>query len=44
MGHADVAYRDAATGEEFHLHAEAVLLATGRKPNTEGTEPAGGPA
>jgi pyruvate/2-oxoglutarate dehydrogenase complex dihydrolipoamide dehydrogenase (E3) component len=35
-GHADVAYRDAATGEEFHLHAEAVLLATGRKPNTEG--------
>lgn len=29
-----VFYRDMATGEELHLEADAILLATGRRPNT----------
>ena len=32
----DVIYRDAVTGEEHQLHADAILLATGRRPNTTG--------
>ena len=32
----DVIYRDAVTGEEHQLHADAILLATGRRPNTAG--------
>ena len=31
-----VVYRDAVTGEERRLEADAILLATGRRPNTEG--------
>lgn len=31
-----VAYQDAVTGEEHRLQADAVLLATGRRPNTAG--------
>lgn len=33
---AEVSYKDAATGEEFHLEADAILLATGRRPYTAG--------
>ena len=32
----DVIYRDAVTGEEHQLHADAILLATGWRPNTAG--------
>ena len=32
----DVIYRDAVTGEEHQLQADAILLATGRRPNTAG--------
>lgn len=31
-----VVYRDAVTGEEHRLEADAILLATGRRPNTAG--------
>lgn len=31
-----VSFTDARTGEAFELEAEAVLLATGRRPNTKG--------
>lgn len=32
----DVLYKDAVTNEEFHIEADAILLATGRRPNTAG--------
>lgn len=31
-----VFYRDMATGEELHIEADAILLATGRRPSTAG--------
>lgn len=31
-----VVFQDAVTGEEHHLEADAILLATGRRPNTTG--------
>lgn len=33
---ATVIYRDALNGETFRVEADAILLATGRRPNTEG--------
>lgn len=35
-GKATVVYQDAKSGEQIRLDAEAVLLATGRRPNTKG--------
>lgn len=35
-GKAVIVYQDTVSGEEIRLEAEAVLLATGRRPNTEG--------
>ena len=32
----EIAVRDAVSGEPFHLEADAILLATGRRPFTEG--------
>ena len=36
IGGGYVAVRDAVSGEPFHLEADAILLATGRRPFTEG--------
>lgn len=35
-GNATVVYRDALTGDTERIDADAILLATGRRPNTEG--------